>query len=440
MTASASRRRSARVAVVRVAVVSGGERRWWFVEWLGARGEIEAEQGVAAAQRGREVGAGGLRRAGEEPQGASRELDGERVEVDAVEAARGDQAAGVLREVGEVGGVAVAGPGGLKLLAELAAGLEQEGAAAERGVADLEAEELRGFGALAEGGEHGLEGGADDRAGQRARRVVGAAASPRGVGREPERAARAGDHAQAEHRLVGAADLLELEIAGTDRRAVDEQQGVEGPPQRVVGEAGRLAARVEGEEAVLRAVEEVAAVALTQLREAGEQRRPAAASRCARLRAEPSVQRSEPRLAREQTSVLGVQHEQQAQHGRDEAALDLAGVDPAEQRAVDGDVGGDEALQQRGEGDGGLFGEAQLAGSRGGARAGSRGGARAGSRGGARVGSRGGARVGSRGEARVGSRGEAQLAGSRGEARLGGSRGGARAGSRGPGHGGCRWA
>ena len=42
--------------------------------------------------------------------------------------------------------------------------------------------------------------------------------------------------------------------------------------------------------------------------------------------------------------------------GTCEAALDLAGVDAAEQRAVDGGVGGDEALQQRGEGDGGLFG------------------------------------------------------------------------------------
>jgi hypothetical protein len=79
-------------------------------------------------------------------------------------------------------------PGAAEVFAELAGGLDEEGAGAHGGVAELEVEDLLGGRALAEGLEDRAQGGADDRAGEAARGVVGAGLAALLAGLEEERA------------------------------------------------------------------------------------------------------------------------------------------------------------------------------------------------------------------------------------------------------------
>ncbi len=141
----------------------------------------QADQRVAVAQgvvdkRKRMVLGQGL-----EPERELGQADGEGVAVDAVEAALGDEAAGVeldgLVDRDFLGGLVVVGPGLDQRLRQVTAGGHQEGAGAHRRVADLEPEDLLGARPLAEGGEHRPQGGVDDRLGQGARGVVRARAA-----------------------------------------------------------------------------------------------------------------------------------------------------------------------------------------------------------------------------------------------------------------------
>jgi hypothetical protein len=138
--------------------------------------EVEADEGVAVAEGVVEEGEGFVFAEGEQPEGELGQLDGGGVLVDAVEAAFGDEALGVV--VGPAVGLedalelAGAGPGGDDLGGEGAAGGDEEGAGAHRGIADLEAEELVGRAALAQAREERLEGARDDLLGEGARGVV----------------------------------------------------------------------------------------------------------------------------------------------------------------------------------------------------------------------------------------------------------------------------
>lgn len=104
---------------------------------------------------------------GGEPEREAGEVDRHRVAVDAVEAALGDKAAGVqlLVLVGRQGraSVGVDAPGLDEPRAELAAGLDEEGAGAHGRVADFEREDGVGRGGGTDAGESGLERMADDR-------------------------------------------------------------------------------------------------------------------------------------------------------------------------------------------------------------------------------------------------------------------------------------
>ena len=98
-----------------------------------AEGVVEEGEGVVLRQRG-------------EPERELREVHGHRVLVHAVEAALGDEAAGVETRPRRAGSAApvVDVPGLDQLVAELAAGLDQERAGAHRRVADLQIEDLLG--------------------------------------------------------------------------------------------------------------------------------------------------------------------------------------------------------------------------------------------------------------------------------------------------------
>ena len=153
----------------------------------------QPDEGVAATQGVIEEGEGVILREGGEPEGELGEVGRHRVAIDAVEAALGDEAAGVeqLVFIGRDDGLAaVVQPRGDEGIAELAAGLDEEGAGADGGVADFEVEDLLGRGVFAEPGEDRLEGLADDGRGEGARGVVRAGAAAFVGGLEDERAGR----------------------------------------------------------------------------------------------------------------------------------------------------------------------------------------------------------------------------------------------------------
>src|SRR5690606_966725 len=143
--------------------------------------EVEADEGVAVAEGVVDEGEGEVFAEGDEREGELGELDGRRVLVDAVEAALGDEAASVEAGVGVLfgqgGEEALAIPGGDDFFGQEAARGDEEGAGADGGVADLQAEDLLGRPVFAEAGEDGLEGALDDFLAEPARGVVAAGAA-----------------------------------------------------------------------------------------------------------------------------------------------------------------------------------------------------------------------------------------------------------------------
>ena len=148
--------------------------------------ERQADERVAVAEGVVEEGQGVVLGQGREPQGELRQVDGDLVAVDAVEAVAGDEPAGVdpLVLVGRDGRHGVVGvPGIDQDIAELAAGFDEEGAGAHGRVADLEVEDpfRAGYGPVglpAQAVQNRFERVADDRFGQLPRRVVGAGLPP----------------------------------------------------------------------------------------------------------------------------------------------------------------------------------------------------------------------------------------------------------------------
>ena len=144
----------------------------------------EADQGVAVAESVVHEGERMVSRQRAQPERHLGKVHGHRVPVDSVQAPLCHKAAGVdhLVLVGRNGRhLAVGTPRFDQGVGELAAGLDEERAGAHRGVADLEVEDL-GRGRcpavlLAELGEDGREGVANDGLGQLPGRVVGARAA-----------------------------------------------------------------------------------------------------------------------------------------------------------------------------------------------------------------------------------------------------------------------
>ena len=168
--------------------------------------QVKAHERVAVAEGMVEEGQRLVPCQGGEPQGELRQVDGDGIPVDAVEAVACHESAGldglvrcvvVGRKLGR--GVVVV-PGFHQDVGKLAAGLDQEGTGAHGGVADREVEDLLraryGGGCLpAQASQNRLQGVPHDRTGKRTWRVVGTGtaaflagledqvAAPREVGR-----------------------------------------------------------------------------------------------------------------------------------------------------------------------------------------------------------------------------------------------------------------
>ncbi len=169
---------------------TGGDQ-WQASIWA----SDEADEGVAVAEVVVEEGEGVVAGQRGEPERELGEIDGHPVLIDAVEAALGDEAAGEQEGrlvAGEPGPAAVGFPGRDEQSGEPPHGLDEEGARAHGGVADLQREDGVGGGVRSEPAEDGFEGLGDDRLGERAGGVVGAGAAALGAGLEDERAGRDG--------------------------------------------------------------------------------------------------------------------------------------------------------------------------------------------------------------------------------------------------------